>query len=180
MTNRGEWDKFRSIDMDKEIRVIETLGGSSSKKKGRVDVDKMAVLAAWHRVNCHTREALRCSFFVELIDNYENDYHLDGDLDHVSKGMVYLNDKAALSSARTEIKDILYVVAEYYLSKHTTKWRKQSVLVPQFDRLEFNEERATINGSVKLEPLNVVQRIHQFVYQQNSFLHEGHLMPHQL
>ncbi|KAL8089396.1 hypothetical protein AgCh_039007 [Apium graveolens] len=83
--------------------------------------------------------------------------NLDGDLDHVSEGMVYLNDQAALSSARTEMKDRLYVVAEYYLSKHTTKWRKQSVLVPQFDRLEFNEERATINGSVKLEPLNVVQ-----------------------
>ncbi|KAL8092721.1 hypothetical protein AgCh_034835 [Apium graveolens] len=71
MTNGGEWDKFRSIDMDKEIRVIETLGGSSSKKKGRVDVDKMAVLAAWHRVNCRTREALRRSFLAELIDNYE-------------------------------------------------------------------------------------------------------------
>lgn len=82
--------------------------------------------------------------------------NLDDDLDHESEGMVYVDDQAALYSARTEMKDRLHVIAKYYLSKHSTKWRKQSVLVPQFDRLEFSEARDTINGSLKLEPLNVV------------------------
>ncbi|KAM7527164.1 hypothetical protein LguiB_030574 [Lonicera macranthoides] len=71
MTNVGEWDKFRNIDMDKEVIAIEALEGSSTKKKGRVDADKMAVLTAWHRVDCRTREALRRSFLSELIDSYE-------------------------------------------------------------------------------------------------------------
>ncbi|WOG94825.1 hypothetical protein DCAR_0314122 [Daucus carota subsp. sativus] len=31
----------------------------------------MADLAAWHRVNCRTREALRHSFLAELIESYE-------------------------------------------------------------------------------------------------------------
>ncbi|WOG87325.1 hypothetical protein DCAR_0206549 [Daucus carota subsp. sativus] len=81
--------------------------------------------------------------------------NLDGDVNHESEGMVYLDNQAALSSAQNDMKDRLYIIAEYYLSKHSTKWRKQSVLVPQFDRLEFTEARAT-NGSLKIEPLNVV------------------------
>lgn len=89
-------------------------------------------------------------YFEKPLSNF------DDDLDHESEGMVYLDDQAALSSAQTEMKDRLYIIAEYYLSKYSTKQRKQSVLVPQFDRLEFSEARSTINASVKLEPLNVV------------------------
>ncbi|GMP91074.1 hypothetical protein CsSME_00041927 [Camellia sinensis var. sinensis] len=67
----GEWDKFRHIDMDKEATIIKALKNSSSKKKGRVDTDKMAVLNAWHRVDCRTREALRRSFLSDLVNGYE-------------------------------------------------------------------------------------------------------------
>ncbi|XP_062143784.1 uncharacterized protein LOC133851394 isoform X2 [Alnus glutinosa] len=71
MTNNGEWDKFRNIDMDKEANIIDASKASASKRTGRVDADKMAVLNAWHRVNCRTREALRRSFLLELIEGYE-------------------------------------------------------------------------------------------------------------
>ncbi|XP_059439307.1 uncharacterized protein LOC132171911 [Corylus avellana] len=71
MTNVGEWDKFRNIDMDKEANIIDASKGSSSKRTGRVDPDKMAVLNAWHRVDCRTREAIRRSFLSELIEGYE-------------------------------------------------------------------------------------------------------------
>ena len=57
--------------------MIKALKGSSSKRKSHVDADKIAVLSAWHRVNCRTREALRRSFLSELIESYEvyqNDY----------------------------------------------------------------------------------------------------------
>lgn len=71
MTNVGEWDKFRNIDMDKQDGMIKALKGPSSKRKGHVDADKIAVLNAWHRVNCRTREALRRSFLSEVIEGYE-------------------------------------------------------------------------------------------------------------
>lgn len=71
MTNVGEWDKFRNIDMDKEANIIDASERSSTKRKGRVDADKTAVLNAWHRVNCKTREALRRSFLSELVQGYE-------------------------------------------------------------------------------------------------------------
>ncbi|KAJ0808337.1 putative R3H domain-containing protein [Helianthus annuus] len=71
MTNVGEWDKFRNIDMDKEAGVIEALKGFSSRKKSHVDADKMAALTAWHRVDHKTRDAFRRSFLPELVDGYE-------------------------------------------------------------------------------------------------------------
>lgn len=71
MTNAGNWDKFRNIDMDKEAGAIEALRGSSSKKKSPVDADKIAALAAWHRIDCRTREAFRRSFLPELVNGYE-------------------------------------------------------------------------------------------------------------
>ncbi|GAB2248546.1 hypothetical protein Droror1_Dr00008428 [Drosera rotundifolia] len=71
MTNVADWDKFRSIDMDKEASLMKASKFSSSKNKGRVDGDKMAVLIAWHRVDSRTREALRRSFLSEFVEGYE-------------------------------------------------------------------------------------------------------------
>ncbi|KAK4281145.1 hypothetical protein QN277_012670 [Acacia crassicarpa] len=71
MTNMGEWDRFRNIDMDKEVNIIHALESSVSKKKGHIDADKVEVLNAWRRVDSRTREALRRSFLWELIDGYE-------------------------------------------------------------------------------------------------------------
>uniref|UniRef100_A0A1J3EGZ0 R3H domain-containing protein 4 n=1 Tax=Noccaea caerulescens TaxID=107243 RepID=A0A1J3EGZ0_NOCCA len=72
LTNVGEWDKFRNIDMDKEASIMDSLNRSSVRQKGRVDADKTAVLNAWRRIECGTREALRRSFLPELIEGYEN------------------------------------------------------------------------------------------------------------
>ncbi|XVE73171.1 hypothetical protein DITRI_Ditri11bG0095900 [Diplodiscus trichospermus] len=72
MTNVGEWDKFRNIDMDKEANIIGALNNSSEKKKFHANGDKMAVLNAWRRIDCRTREVLRRSFLSELITGYED------------------------------------------------------------------------------------------------------------
>ncbi|KGN44873.1 uncharacterized protein LOC101217014 isoform X2 [Cucumis sativus] len=71
MTNAEDWDKFRSIDMDKEAKIIGVFENSSAKRKGHIDADKMAFLNAWRRIECRTREALRRSFRVELVEGYE-------------------------------------------------------------------------------------------------------------
>ncbi|XP_010255888.1 PREDICTED: uncharacterized protein LOC104596431 [Nelumbo nucifera] len=71
MTNVGDWDTFRNIDMDKEACMIKALKGCPTKSKAHVDADKMAVLNAWQRVDFRTREALRRSFLSELIESYE-------------------------------------------------------------------------------------------------------------
>ncbi|XP_018624532.1 uncharacterized protein [Nicotiana tomentosiformis] len=71
LTNVEEWDKFRNIDMDKEATIMDALEGKTSKRKNCVDNDKVAVLTAWHRVDCRTREALRRNFLPELVSSYE-------------------------------------------------------------------------------------------------------------
>lgn len=72
MTNCGEWDKFRNIDMDKEANIITAQNSSCLKRKCHVNAEKIAVLNAWHRIDCRTREALRRSFLLELIEGYED------------------------------------------------------------------------------------------------------------
>ncbi|XP_010522706.1 PREDICTED: R3H domain-containing protein 4 [Tarenaya hassleriana] len=72
LTNVGEWDKFRNIDMDKEAKIMDSLNRSHIRRKGEVDTDRTAVLNAWRRIDCRTREALRRSFLPELIEGYEN------------------------------------------------------------------------------------------------------------
>ncbi|KAF8006498.1 hypothetical protein BT93_K0711 [Corymbia citriodora subsp. variegata] len=71
MTNAQEWDKFRNIDMDKEANMIDNIKASSRRRSAHRDTDKEAVLSAWRRVDCRTREALRRSFLFELIEGYE-------------------------------------------------------------------------------------------------------------
>uniref|UniRef100_A0A7N0T4C0 R3H-associated N-terminal domain-containing protein n=1 Tax=Kalanchoe fedtschenkoi TaxID=63787 RepID=A0A7N0T4C0_KALFE len=42
-----------------------------AKVRGSKSDDKTAVLTAWHRVDCRTREALRRSFLSDFIEHYE-------------------------------------------------------------------------------------------------------------
>ncbi|KAJ8445947.1 hypothetical protein Cgig2_003823 [Carnegiea gigantea] len=75
MANMGEWDKFRNIDMDKELslqaNIMKSVRQSSQWRRSHVDTDKMAVLNAWHRIDRRTREALRRGSLSELIRGYE-------------------------------------------------------------------------------------------------------------
>ncbi|KAJ0610302.1 hypothetical protein HanHA300_Chr01g0002301 [Helianthus annuus] len=55
-----------------------------------------------------------------------------GDLVRHSKIMIHEDGQVSFIGTRTEMKDILSVLAEFYTSKNSTKWRKS--LVPQFNR----------------------------------------------
>ncbi|KAL2935270.1 R3H domain-containing protein 4 [Bienertia sinuspersici] len=72
MTNVGDWDKIRNIDMDKEANIMKSIRHGSPKQKSHANSDKMIVMNAWHKIDCRTREALRRSFLPELIESYEN------------------------------------------------------------------------------------------------------------
>lgn len=57
-----------------------------------------------------------------------------GNLVHRSQVMVHPNGRVLLTGSGTEMKDILSIIAKFYLSENSTKWRKKSVVVPYFDR----------------------------------------------
>nr|XP_043609285.1 uncharacterized protein LOC122581183 [Erigeron canadensis] len=73
-------------------------------------------------------------FVGDLVRHSEITFHEDGQI--------------SLTGTRTQMKDILSVLAEFYLSKNSTNWRKQSV-VPQFNRLDY--ETSYYGSALELE-----------------------------
>ncbi|XAR61238.1 hypothetical protein NMG60_11034884 [Bertholletia excelsa] len=70
-----------------------------------------------------------------------------------------------ITCVSNDFKDLVSVLSEYYLLKNSVKWRKQSVLIPHFNRLDFTEARATVYESsmmpetVKFAPLKSPDKI---------------------
>ncbi|KDO68781.1 hypothetical protein CISIN_1g031679mg [Citrus sinensis] len=54
-----------------QANIIKALNGSTLKRKCHVDTDKIAVLNAWRRIDCRTRDAFRRSYLPELIEGFE-------------------------------------------------------------------------------------------------------------
>ncbi|GMP91121.1 hypothetical protein CsSME_00041949 [Camellia sinensis var. sinensis] len=61
---------------------------------------------------------------------------LIGDLARRSKIELNADGQVSFTGDSTKLKDILLVVAEHYLSENSTKWRKQSMLIPHFNSPE--------------------------------------------
>ncbi|XVF21822.1 hypothetical protein REPUB_Repub12eG0123000 [Reevesia pubescens] len=55
--------------------------------------------------------------------------------------------RVVLTGSGTEMKDILSIVAEFYLSSNSTKWRNQLALVPHFNWTQSTEVHASTNLS---------------------------------
>ncbi|KAL5206081.1 hypothetical protein ABZP36_034290 [Zizania latifolia] len=70
-TSVGEWDTFRSIDMDVEARLIQHMKQLSTKQKNHVDGDEIIALNAWHRIDRQTREAIKRKFLPDMLEIYE-------------------------------------------------------------------------------------------------------------
>ncbi|KAF8664690.1 hypothetical protein HU200_054405 [Digitaria exilis] len=70
-TSAGEWDAFRSIDMDAESRLMQHMKRSSEKHRTQVDQDELVALNAWHRIDRQTREAMKRNFLPDLLEIYE-------------------------------------------------------------------------------------------------------------
>ncbi|KAG0474209.1 hypothetical protein HPP92_016066 [Vanilla planifolia] len=79
MTDIGDWDSFRNIDMDKEVKCspFKTTDGKAVTSVGEVsrnkDVnnDKLVAMDAWRRIGYRTREAFKRSYLSELVEHYE-------------------------------------------------------------------------------------------------------------
>ncbi|XP_031496125.1 uncharacterized protein LOC116261486 [Nymphaea colorata] len=75
LTNVGEWDRFRNIDMDEEARAIAALDIPVVQRKDNFVSGKMDTLRAWHRVDHRSRVALRQNFHLKLVEAYEELIH---------------------------------------------------------------------------------------------------------
>ncbi|XWS46780.1 hypothetical protein CRYUN_Cryun14cG0097400 [Craigia yunnanensis] len=79
-----------------------------------------------------------------------------GEMVRDSKITVHPDGRVVVTSSGTEMKDILSIVAEFYLSSNSTKWRKQLALVPHLNRTQSNEVHASTNlASLQLEVASI-------------------------
>ncbi|GFZ04676.1 hypothetical protein Acr_17g0002480 [Actinidia rufa] len=90
---------------------------------------------------------------------------LVGNLARKSEITLHPDGRISFTGASTEFKDMLSIVAEYYLSKNSTKWRTQSVLIPHFHWLDCSEAKTHVDAPsmllkhAKFAPLNSPQKI---------------------
>ncbi|KAJ0977560.1 hypothetical protein J5N97_013034 [Dioscorea zingiberensis] len=113
MTNIGEWDAFRHIDMDTEVTIIQGLNKSTAKRKEQLDSDKVVALSAWHRVDCRTREALKRNFLSDLVLGYEE------------RVLAFIKDSGDADVLMLRIQDpfhrlLLHGVCEFYNLRSVT------------------------------------------------------------
>ena len=57
-----------------------------------------------------------------------------GDLVGSSRITIHPDGRVLFNGTGTEVTDLLSVVAEFYLHKNSAKWKKQSMLVPNYNR----------------------------------------------
>ncbi|KAK1426689.1 hypothetical protein QVD17_15367 [Tagetes erecta] len=74
-----------------------------------------------------------------------------GDLVRRSEITIHEDGQVTLAGTRTEMKDILAILAEFYLSKNSTNWRNS--LVPHFNRLDY--ETSFYGSALELETVIV-------------------------
>lgn len=60
-----------------------------------------------------------------------------GDMARSSKITIHPDGRILFTGSGTEMNDFLSIVAEFYLSRNSTKWTKQSLLIPHFDRYGY-------------------------------------------
>ncbi|GLU07502.1 hypothetical protein SLE2022_244580 [Rubroshorea leprosula] len=79
-----------------------------------------------------------------------------GDMVCNSKITVNPDGRVLVTGSGTEVKDILPIVAEFYLSKNSSKSSKQPMLVPYFDRPKSRKTRAALSlSSQKLDAVTI-------------------------
>ncbi|PKI70581.1 uncharacterized protein LOC116188584 [Punica granatum] len=79
-----------------------------------------------------------------------------GDLARESKITIHPDGRVEFTGSRTEMKDLLSVVAEFYLSRSSANWRKHMLLIPHFNRLNIDETQDVFpRSALKLEAMTV-------------------------
>ncbi|XP_039003712.1 uncharacterized protein LOC120130566 [Hibiscus syriacus] len=126
------------------------MSGSNELEKGELDLSLLSDLMGLQPVMFGVRQQPFDSYLVHPISKFDPQMPLPdffGEIVHNSKVTVNPDGQVVRTACGTEIKDVYSIVAEFYLSSNSTKWRTQSQLVPYFDRKRIMKARAGTNLS---------------------------------
>lgn len=115
------------------------LSGSSAVERGELDLSVLSDLMGLQALtfNGHQPPYAPVIYPRGKFDAPKPLVDFVGDLALSSKITVHPDGRVLLTGSGKEVKDILSIITEFYLSKNTTMCRKQSMLVPQFSRYGY-------------------------------------------
>ncbi|KAL9397472.1 hypothetical protein Peur_011725 [Populus x canadensis] len=131
-------------------KILQFLMSKSNKlERDGLDLSFLSELTGLQAVmfDAHQQSHSPLIYPSDQFDSLKSLVDFLGDMAHSSKLIVLPDDRVSLTGSGTEMKDILSTVAEFYLSRNTTTWRKQSMLVPHLSRLDTSKVDANITGS---------------------------------
>ncbi|KAE8703730.1 GTP binding Elongation factor Tu family protein [Hibiscus syriacus] len=126
------------------------MSGSNELEKGELDLSLLSDLMGLQPVIFGMHQQPFDSYLIHPISKLDPQMPLPdffGEIVHNSKVTVNPDGQVVLTACGTEMKDILSFISEFYLSSNSTKWRKQSQVVPYFDRKRIMKARAGTNLS---------------------------------
>ena len=114
------------------------MSGSNEVEKGELDLSLLSDLIQPLMFGVHQQPyASSLIYPSSKIDSQNPLPDFVGEMVRNSKITVNPDGRVVLTSSGTEMKGILSIVAEFYLSSNSTKWRKQLPLVPHFNRYGY-------------------------------------------
>lgn len=119
----------------KHEKILKFLmSGSSEIEKGGLDLSLLSDLMGLQALTLDTSQQPFASLIYPsgTCDAPKPLVDFVGDMAHSSKITVHPDGRVLFTGNRSEMNDILSIVAEFYLTKNSTEWSKQSVLVPHF------------------------------------------------
>ncbi|GFZ19467.1 hypothetical protein Acr_28g0001720 [Actinidia rufa] len=137
----------------KHEKILQFLmAGSNEVDGGGLDLSMLSKLLGLDFGSCTNGAGVNPSIIYPSSEFYAQRslVELVGNLAHRSEITLHPDGRISFTGASTEFKDMLSIVAEYYLSKSSTKWRTQSVLIPQFNWLDCSEATTHVDESSML------------------------------
>ncbi|KAK8718046.1 hypothetical protein V6N13_045295 [Hibiscus sabdariffa] len=141
------------------------MSGSNELEKGELDLSLLSDLMGLQPVMFGMDQQPYDSYLIHPSSKIDSQMPLPdflGEMVHNSKVAINPDGQVVLTANGIEMKDVLSVVAEFYLSSNSTKWSKQSSLVPYFDRKRIMKARAGTNLSspqFEVAPLKSPEKI---------------------
>ncbi|KAG6571441.1 hypothetical protein SDJN03_28169, partial [Cucurbita argyrosperma subsp. sororia] len=137
-------------------KVLESLVSCpSEEKKYALNLPDLRGLQELKTQHCRGPVATSLIFPSCEFDAPEPILDFVGELIRSSKITIHPDGQILLTETGTKIKDLLSVVAEFYLSKNSLSWSRQSILVPKYDRLNGGVGSHIYDSPVKLHATTI-------------------------
>ncbi|KAL5561630.1 hypothetical protein UlMin_031377 [Ulmus minor] len=142
----------------KQEKILHFLmSGTSELEKGGVDLASLSDLMGFQALKNDGNQQPLTPLIYPSPDLYAQKPLLDfvGDLVEGSRIMIHQDGRVLFNGTRTEMKDLLSVVAEFYLQKNSANGKKQSMLVPYYSRLDCTNVGVIVDDSLKIQAKTV-------------------------